>query len=254
MAADRTAGEEMFEAYLVEHGQDVPEHEPDLGVTKRPDYVIERDGRKCVCEVKEFAPDTSSLPGAGTMTSAEVVLKPIRSQIREAARQLKPLASSGLPLVVVITNPHGAWVETNPEHVIYAMYGDPAVRFNVNTATGAAEGDPLFVVDRNGKLRGDHQYVSALTFVRHRRRVSDFYDELAAATAHLSQDDRVAAIVAAEDGARLPEGSYHSVDVFRTLSPTAVPLPEVFFDGPHDRLFGHDPTIEVYRQLRGQIR
>jgi len=44
MADARTAGEEMFEAYLAAHHQPVPQHEPDLGVTKRPDYVIEREG------------------------------------------------------------------------------------------------------------------------------------------------------------------------------------------------------------------
>jgi hypothetical protein len=38
---------------------------------------------------------------AGT-TSVEAVLKPIRSQLREAARQLKDVAQAGLPLVVML--------------------------------------------------------------------------------------------------------------------------------------------------------
>jgi hypothetical protein len=45
----------MFEAYLAEHGYDVPEHEPDLGVGRQPDYLLSRDGHTCLCEVKEFA-------------------------------------------------------------------------------------------------------------------------------------------------------------------------------------------------------
>jgi len=44
------------------------------------------------------------------------------------------------------------------------------------------------------------------------------------------------------------------VDVFKTLSPTAVPLPGVFFNGPNDRLYDYDPAAEVYRQVRGPIR
>jgi hypothetical protein len=131
------------------------------------------------------------------------------------------------------------------------MYGDPVFRFTVNTTTGANEDDGLFTVDRNGKLRGDHQYISALAFVRHRERAADFYNELAARDEHLSRDERLAAIHEAADSGRVPEGTYLCMDVFRTMSPTAVPLPDVFFDGPHDRLFDHDPTDEVYRQVRG---
>jgi hypothetical protein len=74
------------------------------------------------------------------------------------------------------------------------MYGDPVFRFTVNTTTGANEDDGLFTVDRNGKLRGDHQYISALAFVRHRERAADFYNELAARDEHLSRDERLAAI------------------------------------------------------------
>src|ERR1700730_9072516 len=61
----RAVGDKMFEAYLVEHVYDVPEHEPDLGVGKRPDYLLSRDGHTCLCEVKEFAPTTNSIPGSG---------------------------------------------------------------------------------------------------------------------------------------------------------------------------------------------
>jgi hypothetical protein len=60
--ANATAGELLFEEYLADHGYDAPQHERDLGVGKRPDYVVERGGHRCVCEVKDFAPDASSLP------------------------------------------------------------------------------------------------------------------------------------------------------------------------------------------------
>ena len=131
-----------------------------------------------------------------------------------------------MPLVVVITNPHGATVITGDREVIWAMYGDPVVRMTISKETGAAVGDAVFTVDRNGKLRGDHQYISAVAFVRTHIRLTD-----------------VPAEVAATD-------TYQTVDVFKTLSPSAVPLPDVFFDGPHDRLFDYDPAEEAYRQVR----
>jgi len=40
----RTAGDKMFEAYLAERGFEVPDHEPDLGVETRPDYLVTLDG------------------------------------------------------------------------------------------------------------------------------------------------------------------------------------------------------------------
>ena len=54
----RTAGDEMFERYLAERAFDVPEHEPELGIGVRPEYLIERDGHTCLTEVKEFAPSS----------------------------------------------------------------------------------------------------------------------------------------------------------------------------------------------------
>ena len=89
----RTAGDLLFEKYLEQHGLPIAEHEPDLGVSTRPDYVIERDGFRCVCEVKEFARDTMSIPWNARTASMETVLKPFRSQIREAVRNLKPLGA-----------------------------------------------------------------------------------------------------------------------------------------------------------------
>ena len=38
----RTAGDLMFEAYAQESGYELSAHEPDLGRTKRPDYVLAR--------------------------------------------------------------------------------------------------------------------------------------------------------------------------------------------------------------------
>jgi hypothetical protein len=115
-----------------------------------------------VCEVKEFAAATSSFQGAGGTTSAEAVLGPMRCKIREAARQLKPFAPSGMPLVIVLTNPHGALVLTDPSRVVHAMYGDPTVTIPINAAIGGADGDAVLITGRNGKLRVDHAYIRPL--------------------------------------------------------------------------------------------
>lgn len=102
----RTAGDLMFEKYLAERGFDVPEHEPDLGIGVRPDYLLTRDADHCVTEVKSFAPE--SWPIRRGSNSQKQVLKPIRGQIHEAARKLRNATPLGLPLVVVLTDPEKA--------------------------------------------------------------------------------------------------------------------------------------------------
>src|SRR6266571_9459641 len=104
MSRRRLPGEAMFEAYLAEHGYERPEYEPDLGVEKRPDYLVRRGDVEAICEVEEFDAEKISLPWtqqqSGT-TDMKTVLRPVRGKIRAAARQLKPLATDGRPLVVV---------------------------------------------------------------------------------------------------------------------------------------------------------
>jgi len=215
----RTAGDLMFEAYLRDRGIDVPDHEPDLGAVKKPDYLLKCAGASCICEVKEFAPSTDSLPTdgqAGGSWSMQTVLKPIRSQIREAARQLKPYADSGLPLVIVLTNPHRAPVIHGSQEIIWAMYGDPVVRVPAGSGTSSATDGAIFTVDRNGKLRGDHAYVSAVAVVRQNSLAVDNTADL-------------------------------SVEVFTTLSPSAVPLPGAFFCSPNDRRHDHDADRAAYQ-------
>ncbi|MEA2144815.1 MAG: hypothetical protein QOG59_402 [Solirubrobacteraceae bacterium] len=205
--AERTAGEKMFEAYLRERGIAVPEHEPDLGAKKWPDYLVEHAGERCICEVKEFARGTTSMPHQpgkrGGSWSMQTVLRPIRSQIREAARQLKPFADSGLPLVVVLTNPHAAAVNCGSQEMIWAMCGDPVIRLQVGAVTGSAADSPIFTVDRNGRLRSDHPYISAVAIVR-TQWILEPYKDL-------------------------------SVEVFDSPRGTAAALPGCIFDGKDDR-------------------
>lgn len=180
MGSRRTEGELLFEAYLAEHGYPEPAYEPDLGVPTRPDYVVMRGEAEAICEVEEFSADSGWSPssaGPSGRRSMEVVMRPVRNKIREGARQLKPLAESGRPLVIVLANPSGAWVGLSPRELVWAMYGDPAYRFAINADTGeAADGE--FITTRNGKLRNDHPYISALALVAKRERAVDFYEEL----------------------------------------------------------------------------
>lgn len=195
----RTAGDKMLEAYLVEHGYDVPEHEPDLGIGVRIEYRLERDGDACLTEVKEFAVGSNPIKRSGTY-SQEQILKPIRGQIHEAARKLKKAMAFQLPLVVVLTDPSGALSGfLRPAEVIAAMEGDLSVQ--VPVAPSGPVGPATLISGMNGELRHDHPYISAVVVIHE-------------------------ALV----------GRHHA-HAFVTRSPGAVALSPAFFRGEDDLVF-----------------
>jgi len=206
---ERTAGDELFEAYLREHQIPVPEHEPDLGVGKRPDYPVTLGGDTCLCEVKEFAPTTNSIPGSGTWAMT-TVLGPIRSKVHDGARQLRAAKGLGYPLVVVLTNPHGAPVILGEREVVWALEGDPVVKVSVEI--GATPAAAVHTVGRNGELRHDHPYLTAVV-VMYRA---------------------------------LWEPEHHAATVYIPNSPDAVPLPDTFFRGPRDRVLEYSYERQAY--------
>jgi hypothetical protein len=193
---------------LAERGFDVPEHEPDLGIGVRPEYLLERDGHQCLIEVKEFAP--GSWPIRRGSNSQQQVLKPIRRQIHEAARKLRSATSLGFPLVVVLTDPHRAlWGLLWPRELIAAVHGDMTIHLPVFPSGGQA-GPAALVSGRNGELRHDHPYISAVVVVH----------EL-----HTGQ---------------------HRSDAYVTHSPDAVALSSAFFAGADDAFYDYSSSTDSY--------
>ena len=247
----RTAGDLMVEAYLAEQGYGEVSHEPDLAVGKFPDYVIERHGQRCVVEVKEFAPSSSPFsaePGYGSLDSA-TLLKPIRGQLREAARKFKSMQQLGLPLVAMLANPHGVLLDLSIESIIYSMYGDLTFTFPVSVETGGATEPGQFVAGRNGRYRADHQYVSAVGLVSCRSRRAEHVRELLAQSEDGSDGWQL--VHQADERGETRDGDYHAVTLIKTASKSAVPVPDQFFDGAGDRIFALDEEVGAYVQVRG---
>lgn len=236
----------MFEAYLAEQGYPEPAYEPELGVAKRPDYLVIRADSEAICEVKEFDAKANPAPMDGGMRSMEDVLRPVRQKIRDAAKQLKPLRDCGRPLVVVLANPRGAFVRLGPHEIVWSMYGDPAFEFATDAVTGEPIGEGGFIVTRNGRLRNDHPYISAVMVVSARDRAVDFYDDLIAGMEAAPADEKMEAIHRARDLGEVPEGDYHRADVYRTMSTDAADLSRQLFNEPKDRQFEFDAEAGAY--------
>src|SRR5581483_11896469 len=160
---------------------------------------------------------------------------------------------SGVPLVVVLANPHGADVNLGAEHVVYALYGNPAVTFAVNPETGEmAEGLSGFA-DRDGALTAKHSYVSAVITVHERSLEQDWLDDAARRHPGSAVEFLRFARDARERG-EIPDGSRRWIHVFHTAAAArgeAVALPETFFDGPGDLAWAFKDG--AYVQTRGQV-
>jgi hypothetical protein len=193
---ERTDGDRLFEDYLRHTGVAVPEHEPDLGIGVRIEYLLDVGGERCATEVKEF--DPSSWPIRSGTISEQERFKPHRTQIHQAARKLRRAKDLGHPLVVVLTDPHRALFGLlTPQDVVAAMMGDLSVRVPVSPVLGGPVGPASFAAGRNGELRHDHPYVSAVTVINN-------------------------------------ESGYLRAFTFITKSAEAVPLSPVFFRAPDD--------------------
>lgn len=241
MLMPKTEADEHFEGYLVEHGYEPGEHEPDLSelkIDRRPDYLpTNASGEQVVCEVKSF--DINQLT---TRLDRDRMVEPrtreqygpIRNQVKEAARKLKPFAARGLPLIVVVTrtNP-AAMVDLSVENVAGALYG--------NLVRGRDGARVRSILTRDGALTNDHRYVSAVAVLTGETLASverhAVFAEVRAATpgfAELPRAEQIDRLNAALEGRTFSPGFRYRLDVIEALSPTATPLPDDWFSGPRD--------------------
>jgi hypothetical protein len=261
-AAEPTTSELWFDGYLRTHGYTF-DVEPDLGITKRPDRLISRDGLRAVCEVKQFDVD----PFAGFRGGAIDEHKPVRRAVKEAADQLRPLKGRGLPLVVVLANPRGFHVSLGSKEVVHALYGDDSVVIPIYLGSGPTphdfpRDDYKFIAGRNGQIRNVGKYISAVVILRHRMNEDDFFaqrehefvvdykkrNQGAVDTAKMLEEAHIAAASILED--EIPPDEYWSVDVIRTVSDEAALCPESFFNGPRDTLWAYDEATEIMAQVK----
>jgi hypothetical protein len=267
--SDFTKSEQRFAEYLDAEGY-TWKHEPDyqglLGLSATPetcpDFLIDRDGLQAICEVQEFEEGELdrrlSTMRAGVLSDKDVYGRQ-RSALVDKARQLEPFAESGIPLVIVLSNPQHVFVGLDDHHVIAAMFGNPKVSIPVDTtgrgvppgpATHLAEDYGAFVSLQRGedgeRFVARHPHVSGVVIVHERTNEQDFIDEVMARHPSEEPGSTVAAAAAAiagvkevnelRDAGRVPDGQYQWVNVYELDG--ANPLPKAFFNGSRDVRFG----------------
>jgi hypothetical protein len=215
--------EDYLDALDLEH-----EYEPNLGTTKKPDYLVTTPTGPVVCEVKAFSPPQMPAEGFYVRDMREV-LATSRNSIRSAAKQLRELAGRGIPLVVVLANPADAHVAL--DQVVNAMYGDmQAVITRYDDGATTSE----WLATLNGKLRNDHPYVSGVLVVRRGSRQQDALREW-----QPSREDLTAEEFTAELNAYLASITTDGLDTYFEATYVEAPgrdatsLPEGVFVGEH---------------------
>lgn len=168
---------------------------------------------------------------------------------------------------MVLVNPKGYHVGLDTKDVVHALYGDYSVQIPIYLGSGPIPSDfphddCKFIAGRNGQIRNVGQYISAVVILRHRmneddffaRREHEFITDYKARNPGDNNMERMlvegcaAAKAIGED--KIPTGEYWSVDVIRTISDEAVPLPDNFFNGPRDTCWAYDEEREVMEQVK----
>jgi hypothetical protein len=266
MANPPTPSEILFDAYLHAHGYIV-----ELRVNWRSRFAVDSDKdpdrlvsraleELAICEVKERTSTSVDRRlaehGSGSFSS-ERVLAPASRKVEDAAEQLAPFSSTGLPLVAVLANPRHLFVPLGADDMTRTLFGTsdtiqiaargPAIPRRVSSGTGAlARRDP------GGELYNPYPHLSAVVVVHARTNEQDFVEqELAAARSPeeaLTEAARRAkatsmlqALNAANRDGRVPAGGYEWVEVFDLSGLgdafSGVALPDNIFDGARDRRY-----------------
>jgi hypothetical protein len=120
--------------------------------------------------------------------------------------------------------------------------------------TGGATEPGQFVAGRSGRLRADHQYISAVGLLGQRDLRVDHIQQVFADHKGLSAGEAAQLVDEADARGEIPDGTYYVVTLVKAASETAVPVPDQFFDGADDRVFAFDGESGAYVQVRGPVR
>jgi hypothetical protein len=118
---------------------------------------VQIDGSSVACEVKGVAPSDNrdkiwDWRKGSFRVGLDDELEPIRRQLKEGAKNLKPLAGAGMPLVIGLADPPRSDLQrTNVAldsfNLVGAMYGNPAVRASLDPDVRISQ-----IVTRNGEM------------------------------------------------------------------------------------------------------
>ena len=218
-----TEADQLFAAYLttrgISHCFEPPWREVfGIEVAANPDYLVERDGVRAVCEVKQFKTTKAwdqllAAPGRAMPVAPEDDWGPVRFRMNDAARKLQPFRGIEVPLVIVLANPVFSDVTLDWHTVAPAILGNDQQTLLVGPDAPLGH-EGVATVGGHGTFRYEHEDGS----------IENLHPHVSGVVVVPNDPDRVE--VYDLSGNRAPPGFQ------------GTPLPRELFDGPHDRWFG----------------
>jgi hypothetical protein len=144
----RTRSDILFEAWLRQSGYRNFTYEPAGTSGGNPDFRVRLPSLEIVCEVKEFQA-TAIVRGMSTFDARS----PIREKINAAASQFRNFKAN--PCVLVLANPHGAFLLLDQPRVIAeVMFGNFEFLVPIRIAPEAEPAPPVILQHgAHGKMR-----------------------------------------------------------------------------------------------------
>jgi hypothetical protein len=161
----KTASESLFEDYLRCQGLSFEFEKPYPEKSKLVDYTVPVEGKDFLFEVKQFEQKNYPLPTGSGPTFIDPP-RAIRAKIEQAKEKFQEY--DGFPCCLVMFNSNDAFVmETEPNAVLGAMYGEVGVQFPLaaNVVTIAPSLEPAFVGNKGRMLHRDKPYNTRITAV-----------------------------------------------------------------------------------------
>jgi hypothetical protein len=196
--------------------------------------------------------------------------------LKEKAEQLEPLAVTGEPLVIALTNTGTSDVMLDDHHLRSAMFGDLAVSVPIAGPPGVNDADlpPQMVVqpgygtfcatDASGAPVNPRPHVSGVAVVSRHDLAAEFREadlrQLIEDRVPETHEQRKQVVVewldtpVAQGQVETPTGYEYGVTYYDLSGyglGHGVPVPEDWFDGPRDRRFAFDATGTAFSLVRG---
>lgn len=143
---------------------------------KCPDYYVKTKYGDIICEVKEFnEPEIHKMIQRQKVRtfSSKRILNPIKNKIDAASDQFKQHKKREMPMIVILSNPYGYFVDLSNEAILSAIFGHIGISIPL---TDGKESTLFF--GRDGILTNQKKYISAVCVLEYLPIKSKKIDEI----------------------------------------------------------------------------
>ena len=188
----KTKSELLFEELLKERGFEFKRGEEyfEKGRGKTcPDYYVKTKYGNIICEVKEFIePEIHKMIRKVKVASfsSKRILGPIKNKINTASRQLRPYAENEIPMIVILSNPYGFFVDLRNEEIEAAMFGEIGVKIPLSD-----DKESEWFFGRDGILTNQKEYISAVCVLEYHPIKSKKLDEISKGIKEKHKDEEM---------------------------------------------------------------